>query len=104
MKSGLAVPIPGGFELRHRIAVPIGLSDGAFILGDRVRVRTFRVAGGRGVGAQGVVVAINLPLHSKYGVSRPYQVLLEGCPMKLYRFGASNLELVVDKEQEEQDA
>ena len=93
----LAVRIPGGFQLRHRIAIPKATSDGAFILGDRVRVRSFRRHGG--TGTYGVVVAINLPLHEtrqfKEGPPpRPYQVLLDECPNKLFRFGATDLELV----------
>ena len=100
MNSGLAVHIPGGFRLRHRVAVPKALSDGAFILGDRVRVRCFRRAGG--TGTDGVVVAINLPLHearqSKEGPPpRPYQVLLDECPNKLFRFGPKDLELVKEE-------
>ena len=100
MNSGLAVPIPGGFRLRHRVAIPKALSDGVFILGDRVRVRCFRRAGG--TGTDGVVVTINLPLHEtrqwkQSALPRPYQVLLDECPNKLFRFGPNDLELVEEE-------
>ena len=100
MNSGLALHIPGGFQLRHRVAVPKARSDGAFILGDRVRVRCFRRAGG--TGTDGVVVAINLPLHEfrhkrESPSPRPYQVLLDECPNKLFRFGHRDLELLEEE-------
>ena len=100
MNSGLAVHIPGGFRLMHRIAIPKAPSDGAFILGDRVRVRCFRRTGG--TGTDGVVVAINLSLHdsrqSKEGPPpRPYQVFLDECPNRLFRFGPEDLELVEEE-------
>lgn len=91
-----AVRIPQGFRLRHLIAIPKAPSDGAFVLGDRVRVRSSRRIGGEG--SEGVVVSINLSLReTSHGEGwpppRPYQVLLDDCPNRLLRFGHEELEL-----------
>ena len=86
--------IRNGFKLSLRIAIPTTCSDGTFILGDRVVLRRFRSEGG-GIGARGTVVAINLAAwEMEYGWElRPYQVLLDGNPRRLYRFGANDLAL-----------
>lgn len=88
-------PYKGVYIQSHCIAVPRGPSDGAFILGDRVRIKRFTVVGGRGAGATGVIVAINL-VPGTYNSERPYQVLLddEDCQGTFHRFGPDDLELI----------
>ena len=96
MESGTPIPISHGFQLRHRISIPVAPSDGAFILGDRVRVRGRR--DWRREAREGVVIAINLAWHEVrtpgyHPTPRPYQVVLDECPRKVFRFGAADLEL-----------
>jgi len=92
---GMAKRVSAGFQLRHCVAIPTVPVSIAYDLGERVRITTFRVAGRwHGEGNLGTVVAINLPVYKTYGEPRPYQVLLDGCPNKLFRFGNRDLELV----------
>lgn len=99
MNSGIAVrESPSVFRLRHRIQIPKEPVDTHLVLGDRVRTTTFRVAGGRGVGAYGRIVAINIPYYRAGVSARPYQVLLDDCPNRLYRFGDNQLEWVDEEE------
>ena len=88
---------PKVYQLSHQIRVPTEPSDGAFILGDRVRLVAFRRMGGRG--SEGIVVAINLPVN-RSDRDKPYQVRLEDCTGMLMRLGPDDLELVIESEKE----
>ena len=66
----------------------------AFIFGDLVRI-TAHCSYGGGQGAYGVVIGIERKKWDKG--SQPYQVILEGCPRRIFKFAEHELEIVVNR-------
>ena len=70
------------------------LNDYPFIFGDLVRIRTNCRYGG-GPGALAVVIGIE---HKKWDKgTQPFQVIIEGCPRRIFKFTEHEIELVVNR-------